>query len=227
MRKLLKRLAQPVLIPFVRWYLQKERHFRYQDIRITILPGVFHPGFFFSTKFLLGHLDTLHLARLRFLELGCGSGLISIYAAKKGAVVTASDISKTALKNTELNASANDVSITIIESDLFDHLTGNFDVIVINPPYYPKKATKESEFAWHCGENFEYFRKLFLQLPDRLKHDSQVLMVLTKGCDLRQIFSVAKEAGLSLNKLKEQNVFFDEKDFLFSIKVNSSETIRA
>ncbi|MEZ4765877.1 MAG: hypothetical protein R3C26_22645 [Calditrichia bacterium] len=34
-------------------YTASERGYRYGDIRIRVKPGVFHPGFFFSTKVLL------------------------------------------------------------------------------------------------------------------------------------------------------------------------------
>ena len=42
----------------------------------------------------------------------------------------------------------------------------NFDYIVINPPYFPKNPKSEKEFAWFCGSDFEYFKKLFSQLKD-------------------------------------------------------------
>ena len=217
MRKYVKRFASFFLIPLVQWYLRKERHYTYKGIEVSVMPGVFHPGFFYSTKFLLSHIHEKLLANKTFLELGCGTGLISIVAAKAGAIVTASDLSKTAVANTKHNAEKNGVNIHVCHSDLLDQIEGQFDLIVINPPYYPKDVTDETTLAWNCDKNFEYFKKLFKQLPGHIHATSNVIMVLTKGCDVASIFSIAKRSGFRFDLIKETNVLFDEKDYLYEI----------
>ncbi|WP_163111277.1 methyltransferase, partial [Acinetobacter baumannii] len=67
------------------------------DITIKIHPDVFPPQLTFSTKILLDFVNEMNLDNKTFLELGCGSGIISLLAAKKKALVTASDINQTAL----------------------------------------------------------------------------------------------------------------------------------
>jgi release factor glutamine methyltransferase len=219
MRKILKRIVSPILVPVVRWYLRKERRFVYNGITTYVFPGVFHPGFFHSTKFILSYLTDKVLAGKSFLELGCGSGLVSIVAAKAGAAVTSSDLSLRALENTKHNANLNNVFLKIVYSDLFDSIDKTqFDWIVINPPYYARKPEGEQDLAWHCGENFEYFQKLFASLYDHMDSDSQVIMVLTKGADVRTIEDIARKNSFVLELLKENPVFFDERDFLFRIK---------
>lgn len=111
--------------------------YRYGNIRLEIPPQVFHPGFFFSTGLLLRYILTLPLQGKRFLELGAGSGLISIQAAKKGAIVTATDINPVAIDCLRRNCDQNNVTAEIILSDLFAVIPEQpFDIIAINPPYY-------------------------------------------------------------------------------------------
>jgi release factor glutamine methyltransferase len=221
MRKLIKRFASLFLIPLTQWYLKKERTFKYKNLTIRVLPGVFHPGLFYSTRFLLEYLSELALAGKTLLELGCGSGIISITASQAGAIVTSSDLSGRALENTALNASQNTVTLNLINSDLFDHIIGRYDYIIINPPYYAKHPVTEAELAWHCGENFEYFEKLFRQLPRHVHTSSYVVMVLTRGCDIKTIFNIANRNGITPKLIREKTVLFDGRDYLYSLKVNS------
>ena len=72
--------------------------------------------------------------------------------------------------------------------------------------------------AWNCGRNLEYFKKLFHQLGEHIHESSRVIMVLTKGCDLQSIISIANEERFRFELLAEKKVLFDEKDYLFEIK---------
>lgn len=219
MRRIFKHAAATLLVPLTKWYLRKERTYRRDGITILVRPGVFHPGLFSSTDFLAESLARINLENKTFLELGCGTGFLSIAAARRGAKITASDFSLTAVENTRLNAAMNNVQIQVVHADLFNGIPpGSFDVIAINPPYYARRPENEEELAWHCGEDFEYFLKLFGQLGQFMHDDSTVLMVLTMGCDIERILSIAKENGFEFDLLKEKWVLFDGKDFLYRIR---------
>jgi release factor glutamine methyltransferase len=203
----------------VQWYLSKPRDFKYRDINITVSPGVFHPGFFFSTQLILEFLATQGLKGKKFLELGSGSGLISIYASKKGADVTATDINKKAVKNTTVNSVKNQVKITAIESDLFDNIpVAAFEWIVINPPYYPVNPKTEEEHAWNCGEHHQYFERLFASIAKYVNSNSKILMILSDVCDLHKIFSIADANGFSFEKIMERKVWADGRNYLYWVK---------
>src|SRR4029079_10565830 len=109
MNTALKHIVAHTYKPLLVKYLSKTRVYRYKDIRLSIAPGVFHPGFFFSTQLLLQYISKLPLQGKRFLELGCGSGLISIAAAKMGAMVTATDINPLATEYLKENSRRNNV----------------------------------------------------------------------------------------------------------------------
>jgi release factor glutamine methyltransferase len=220
-RKSFKHLASLIMVPAVRWYLRKERAYKYGAINIKVSPGVFHPGFFSSTKFILNYLNQQQLLNNTLLELGCGSALISIVAAKKGAIVTASDLNHKATANAERNAVQNNASVNVVHSDLFKNIEKKFfDWIIINPPYYARTPQNEDQLAWFCGEHFEYFHNLFKSLKDYSQENTQVIMVLTKGCDVQKIIEIANAHGFTFELLQEKNVIFDEKDFLYKITKN-------
>jgi release factor glutamine methyltransferase len=217
-QKLVQLFGQPIR-KGVQWYLSKPRGFRYEDINITVSPGVFHPGFFFSTKLILEFLQAQQLQGKTFLELGCGSGIISIYAAKKGAVVSAVDINKKAVHNTMMNSATNNVTIAVLQSNLFSNVSDiRFDWIVINPPYYPADPKNEAEFAWKCGAAHQYFHKLFADLGSFITGKSSVLMILSDVCDLKTIFSVAASHGFAFEKILQRKVWADGRNYLYWIK---------
>lgn len=198
-------------------YSSKERLYTFEGMKLKVFPGVFHPGFFFSTKFLISHLKKYELKNKKILEFGAGSGMISVFCAKNSSIVSASDINKTAVDNVFANAKLNNCSITVIHSDLFDSIPNQFfDFIIINPPYFPKDASNESELAWFCGSDFQYFEKLFNQLPDFLFPETIVLMVLSEDCNIKMIESIAKKSNIQM-KLKESKKFFREENFIFQL----------
>jgi ribosomal protein L11 methyltransferase len=66
------------------------------------------------------------------LDVGCGSGLLSIIAATSGAgTVTAIDISAAAVETTLRNATRNDVSVNASTTPL-SGISGSFDIVVAN-----------------------------------------------------------------------------------------------
>ncbi len=79
---------------------------------------------------------------MRVLDLCTGSGciIISLMHFAKEITGIGSDISKQALLTAKENAKGNDVEVEWVRSDLFQNITGTFDVIVSNPPYIPTRV---------------------------------------------------------------------------------------
>lgn len=72
------------------------------------------------------------------LEIGSGTGIISVHLAKRGNIVTSVDVNPKAVKATKFNAAQNQVDIEVLEGNMFEKVKGRkFDFIVCNSPYLP------------------------------------------------------------------------------------------
>jgi len=217
-KSILKSLAFRILHPASEKYLSKERDYTYKGITVTVFPGVFHPGFFFSTKLLLNYFENVDLRKKYILELGAGTGLISIFTANKGGYVTASDISLTAVYNIEKNVKMTNANVEVVHSDLFDDIPQRkYDYIIINPPYYKKNPSSEKEFAWFGGNDFQYFRKLFSQLGNNFFENTKVIMVLSDEADMEMIRSIATEFNFVMNEIVHKKTW-GENHFIFKVE---------
>ena len=79
------------------------------------------------------------VAGRRVLDLGSGSGLVAIAAAKAGAArVLAADIDALALAAIGLNAAANAVALETTADDLLAALPGAFDAILVGDLFYER-----------------------------------------------------------------------------------------
>lgn len=217
MRSLVKYIVAKTYKPLLVKYLSSTRTYSWKGITLEIPPEVFHPGFFTSTKILLNFIKHKNYKGNLVLELGAGSGLISIYAAKKGANVTATDINEVAINFLQKNAEQNNVGLNVIHSDIFNSIpVCLFDTIIINPPYYKKQPRSNADYAWYCGENGEYFQKLFKHLKNYVHGKTEVLMVLCDGCDLQMIKDFAHENSFLLQCVFQRNSII-EKNYIFKI----------
>ena len=73
---------------------------------------------------------------VRIVDLGCGSGCISIsLSCALGVCVDAVDISSDALSVARENCVRNNASVNFYLGDMFEPLHDKYDVIISNPPY--------------------------------------------------------------------------------------------
>ena len=145
------------------------------------------------------------------LEVGSGTGLIAIHAARMGAKVTATDINPHAVELTKRNAARNQTRIQVLQSDLFENVSGYFDVIAFNPPYLPSDSNSTSwiERSWSGGEKGSEASVRFLDQAWRhLAPGGRIYMVLSSLTGLTSVLKAAKERYES-EMLEEQRMFFE------------------
>ncbi|HUJ83615.1 MAG TPA: 50S ribosomal protein L11 methyltransferase [Candidatus Acidoferrales bacterium] len=131
------------------------------DLRVTGVMSTtvtlfLHPHVLTPTSYAITFaklLNARNLSNCRVLDVGCGSGFLSIIAAKQGARVWAVDISPTALEITNKNAERNDVALeVVVESDALraflpygEYSDVTFDLIICNNPSLPGKEASDRD----------------------------------------------------------------------------------
>lgn len=191
-KKIFKRLIQPWLVPVTKSYLRKERMAQFMGLKLSIPPGIFHPSLFFSTRTMCMYLKTKKLEGKKILEIGCGSGAICIFTAKEKAITFGCDINPAAVSAAKANSQLNNVLIQIVQSNLFEKIKeNNFELIINNPPYFPKDPSNIEEHAWYAGKDLNYFQLLFRDSKKYLAQKGKLILVLSDDCDIALINKIA------------------------------------
>lgn len=189
-------------------YIRSERTFRYAGVRLHVPPGVFHPGVFLSTPVFIDFLQNVDFQDKKVLDIGTGSGLLALFAARRGAVVTALDINPLACETARRNAEDNQIPLRVVESDLFGNLPPqSFDYILVNPPYFPRNPVSDAEHAFFAGDDYVYFEKLFRGLPAFLHlapQRTEVWLILSKDAHFEKIKAIAAACGIRLEIVLEK-----------------------
>lgn len=114
----------------------------------------------------------------KILEIGSGSGIIAICLALEleRAEILSVDLSEKALKIARENATNLGAKVEFTHSNLLDNVSGNFDIIVSNPPYIAKNyeldiwVKNEPELALIGGEKGdEILKKIVNSAKNRCK----------------------------------------------------------
>ena len=118
------------------WVQIKDCNNPNQSIPIIIDPALaFGSGHHASTAMCLEFLSQMRLDSLKVLDVGCGSGILSIASAKMGAKVYACDVDRQSIKQTKKNLIVNDIGICQLLEGGICAFKGNnltFNVIVAN-----------------------------------------------------------------------------------------------
>lgn len=107
----------------------------FMGLVFNVTPDVLIPRF--DTEILVEEALKYISSDANVLDMCTGSGCIAVSIAHgSGAKVTGADISKEALKVAKTNRELNNVTnVDFINSDMFEAVNGEFDMIVSNPPY--------------------------------------------------------------------------------------------
>ncbi|MDO5046093.1 50S ribosomal protein L11 methyltransferase [Campylobacter sp.] len=100
---------------------------------IIIDPALaFGSGHHESTNACIGFLQKYAKSGMKAIDVGCGSGILSIVAAKLGCLVDACDTDEQAVDSSKQNAALNGVNINKIWTGSISNLDEKYDIVVAN-----------------------------------------------------------------------------------------------
>lgn len=163
----------------------------------------------------------------RILEIGCGSGIVSLSAAAADAKnkVLGVDINPAAVGCAKANAAKNKIkNCKFIQSDLFSNVEGKFNVILFNPPYLPtgKEETlpdKRENAAYDGGKSgLQISLRFIKEAGAHLLPNGKVAIIATSLNDGVQKTSSALGRNIGPAKIITDESFFFEKIVLIEAK---------
>jgi len=182
--------------------------------RFVVPPTVFHPRYFVTGEYFAGFIATLNLRGRRVADLGTGSGILALAAARAGAsTVMALDINPKAAWAAGENARLNGLGdrVTAVCSNLFSAVIPGplFDVILSNPPYFPGEPLDLADRAWRSGPNHRDIVQLFIQARERLAPGGRMYVLFSSRADLTLLGSMIERAQLRARRVSERSIVID------------------
>lgn len=186
---------------------------RVAGLELDVPPTVFHPRFFLTSAFFARFLQSLDLSGRSVVEVGCGSGILSLSAAKAGAKsVLALDINPAAVEAAKVNAGKNNFQqVMSLHSNLFSALpsTRKFDLIICSPPSFSGEPRDDADRAWHAGPGYRDILPLFDQAARRLNHDGKMYLLISSDTNRRLFDHLIHSAGLASREVARRSIWLE------------------
>ncbi len=144
----------------------------------------------------------------KVLDMGTGTGILGIIAAKVGCDTTFVDNDVKSIQCARQNAEANGVDGKFIVSDLFKDVKGRFNTIIFNPPYLPSGSVPRAQplAALEGGRGGrEVIDRFLSEYKGYVSRNHEVLMVESSLSDYARDI-----ARLNATVVKKAHYFFED-----------------
>ncbi|MEA2004329.1 MAG: HemK2/MTQ2 family protein methyltransferase, partial [archaeon] len=152
----------------------------------------------------------------RVLEVGCGTGIVSIALSVRAASVVACDINPHAVNVCRKNAALNKAkNVEAVESDLFSDVSGRFDLIVFNTPYLPQSLDEtvsgEINHAWDGGlDGRKVIDKFLSGVSKHLSSSGRVVFLESSLSDSEKSVRYLESIGFEVKIINRLKLHFEE-----------------
>ncbi|MGW4568966.1 HemK2/MTQ2 family protein methyltransferase [Streptomyces sp. NPDC004561] len=182
-------------------------------VNFLVLPGVYAPQD--DTALLAEALrEEAPVPRARVLDVGTGSGALALAAARRGAEVTAVDVSRRAVWTTRLNAWLTRLPVRIRRGNLFGPVHDRtYDMILANPPYVPAphagNGPRGRSRAWDAGHDGRLLLdRICRGAPGLLRSGGVLLVVQSALSGPERTLELLRGAGLKASVVRRRRIAF-------------------
>lgn len=142
------------------------------------------------------------------LDMGTGSGILAIAAARLGCEVTAADLNPDAIAYARKASKKDNLEIDHISSDLFQNIDKTYDIIVFNPPYVPTEPGEKRDpqsIAWQGGKDGKEVISRFLSnAKEHLNEGGEIILIVSSVDD-----KVPRIPDFKSELLSKKSYFFE------------------
>ena len=160
------------------------------------------------------------------LEIGTGSGLVSMYASLLTDDVTATDINYNALELAEKNFKLNNINTIKLEfGDLFEPVKDKkFDVILFNTPYLPTDSediiNDDLNYAFDGGlDGRKVIDRFINQVSNHLNDKGIVQIIQSSLSDNDRTLDMFDRNGFVAEIAESEKFFFEEIVLINAYKI--------
>jgi len=206
---------------------------RYDDFRlervagvpILVTPSVFNPKSLRTGAFFASQIDSKVVAvDAEVLDMGTGSGVCAVLAARHARRVVAVDVNRAAVRCARINAQLNHLEqrIEVRHGDLFAPVAGErFDLILFNPPFLRGIPRDDRDRAWRSLDVAERFAAA---LRDHLKPAGAALVVLSTFGDASIFLREFSRHGFVISVLAARR-FVNERMAIFRLQTSEPRSV--
>jgi HemK-related putative methylase len=198
---------------------------RYDDFRVervhgapfVVMPSVFNPKVPRTGEFLAAQLDSQLVGpATEVLDMGTGSGVCAVIAARHARRVVAVDINPEAVRCAGINVLMNHLEqkVDVRHGDLFGPVPAErFDIILFNPPFLLGTPQNDRDRAWRSNDVAERFAA---GVGAHLKPDGFALVLLSTFGDAPVFLEEFRRRGCTVRVLARRR-FVNEALAVFRI----------
>lgn len=169
---------------------------RAAGLDLVLLPGVMNPRLFRSGEYFATTLNKALIPEgSHVLDMGTGSGIVAISAARWAGHVDAVDVNSEAVRCARINALLNgfEAVIEVHEGDLFEPLCDRrYDVVLFNPPFFRGAPGGGFDLAWRANDTVERFAA---ELGNHLRPSGYALVIFSTDGDTQAFLDCFTRVG--------------------------------
>jgi release factor glutamine methyltransferase len=170
-------------------------------------PSVMNPRLFRTGSFLAEVVEVETGEGDATLDMGCGSGIVALAAARKLAVVLAVDKNPVAVRATRINAMLNGLAIEAGESDLFERVPDElrFHLIAFNPPFFQRPQGGDLSMALADGPGLPTLERFCGECRRHLARGGRALVAGSTNGALSLMRRIYEQHGYAWRTIAERH----------------------